>query len=830
MNDRSGNQTRAVPGGRRRAVGAAALSLALVTLLAACGDSNRLINPPAAAGYRAEIRRTSLGVPHIKANDWAGLGYGYGYAQAEDSLCTLADAFLTYRGERSRWLGADTVARVASTIGRPKNIDSDFFHRQLLADAPLQAMAAAQPPQLQQLVQGFAAGYNRYVRELQQGDPATAPGAHAACRSEPWLQPITTGDLWRRLYQANFAGGYSRFVAAIANAQPPQAQVQAQAGLPPPIHLAEGVGGDASLGSNAIGFGREATGGPPLLFGNPHWFWRGADRFYQAQLSIPGQLNVSGASFLGVPLILIGFNDNVAWSHTVSTARRFGFFQLTLAPDDATAYVRDGQKTPLQAQRITVEVKDGAPVTRTLYRSEHGPLINLAAMNPALAWSRSTAFAIRDINADNHRPFATWLRWNQARSLDELIAVQKRDASIPWVNTIAVGRGSHQAWYADIGAMPNVPPELLSRCAAPAAAGLAAALPLVPVLDGSRAACQWASDPVAVQPGALPAARMPSLLRDDYVANMNDSHWLSNPAAPLTGYPALVGPDGNQAQSLRTRLGHLLVRQRLAGSDGLGAAGARIEALQRMVLNSRVLSAELMKDGVLALACNAPTLVDVTRDAANGRPVNPPRTVDIGPACAALRAWDGSGRSESRGALIWDEFWLRADKLGAAALYETPFNAADPIHTPRGIKPAAAAALREALGAATLVVQASGFALDAPRGELVYATRNGQRIPLFGGCHLPGYYTIQCAQRALDRSGYTQDDDPNANSYMQLVRFDEGGVQAHTFLTFSQSDDPASPHHADYTRRYAAQQWHRVPFTEAEIRADPAYRSRVLAP
>ena len=61
------------------------------------------------------------------------------------------------------------------------------------------------------------------------------------------------------------------------------------------------------------------------------------------------------------------------------------------------------------------------------------------------------------------------------------------------------------------------------------------------------------------------------------------------------------------------------------------------------------------------------------------------------------------------------------------------------------------------------------------------------------------------------------------NSYMQVVSFPAGGVQAHTFLTFSLSDDPASPHFADYTRAYGAKQWLRVPFTESEISSSAGY-------
>ena len=57
-----------------------ALPLALLTLaaLTACGGSDDNSDgggtTPPPATYQTEIRRTEMGVPHIKAADWAGLG------------------------------------------------------------------------------------------------------------------------------------------------------------------------------------------------------------------------------------------------------------------------------------------------------------------------------------------------------------------------------------------------------------------------------------------------------------------------------------------------------------------------------------------------------------------------------------------------------------------------------------------------------------------------------------------------------------------------------------------------------------------------------------
>ncbi|HEX3382690.1 MAG TPA: penicillin acylase family protein, partial [Paraburkholderia sp.] len=564
--------------------------------------------------YRADIRRTALGIPHIKADDWGSLGYGYGYVQAQDNLCTMAESFVTYRGERSHFFGATERPAFGTTFGQPDNLDSDFFFRFIVDDAAIARYRKSQTDDMRALINGFVAGYNRYISDLAHGD---FPGAHTACRAAPWLGKISNADIYRRQYAASLAGGGGRFVSAIATAQPPQGKpVPPQSALHDDAHAEMPLiefGGQTGIGSNALAFGADATHtGSALLFGNPHWFWTGPDRFYQAQLTIPGKLNVSGVSFLGVPLIVIGFNDNVAWTHTVSTAKRFGLFRLTLVPGEPTRYQVDGNTEAMTPTRVKVEVlaADGSlhTVSRTLYRSRFGPLVNLGAMSPALAWNTQQAFALRDINADNFRAFENFLEWNQATSLDDFIRIQKTIAAVPWVNTIAIGRDDPRVWYADIGATPDVPDELAQRCTPPVGKALAQMMPGVPILDGSRSDCDWRADPAAVQHQALPVAQMPSLLRRDYVGNFNDSYWLSNPAAPLTGYANIIGPT-NAPQSLRTRLGHTIAAQLQSDPHGVSA-----DALGRAALDSRSMSALLFKQPVLERLCSSEALAALPAD------------------------------------------------------------------------------------------------------------------------------------------------------------------------------------------------------------------------
>ncbi|PXW25048.1 penicillin acylase family protein [Paraburkholderia caballeronis] len=800
--------------------------IAAASVLAACHMQDLREEPAADANgpYRAQISRTTYGIPHIKANDWGSLGYGYGYAQAQDSLCTLADAFVTYRGQRSRYFGADKPVPVRSTTGRPLNVDSDFYYRFVADDRAVDAFAHAQSASIRATVRGYAAGYDRYVRDLKADPSATA---QAECRGAPWLADITERDVYRRMYAAMLAGGYANFVHPIVSARLPSGQAASRDdGAPPPLAQAYvQAGGAEGVGSNAIAFGADATGtGHGLLFGNPHWFWRGADHFYQAQLTIPGKLDVSGASFLGVPVTMIGFNRDVAWSLTVSSARRFGIFRLALAPGRPDAYLLDGKPVAMDAVTISIDAlqPDGSlsPITRTLYRTRFGPLIDLSGFSPALAATPQAAYAIRDVNADNYRTFATFVRWSQADSLDRFIDVAKRDASMPWVNTLAIGRNDRRAWYGDVGAIPDVPSALTDRCAPqPLASAFAKRVPGVPLLDGSRTECDWASAPGQAQPGTLPSRALPALARTDYVANMNNSYRIANPSQPLSGFPPIFAEEPS-ALSLRARLGFMLVQQRLAGTDGYGAGGANVDSVGRMALNSRVLSAELSRADALAAACAQPDVL-VRNDPASGKPLPTPQAVDLAGACAVLRAWDGTGTADARGANLWSAFWTALTRAQPKPVYRIPYDPNDPVHTPSG--PVIDAALaREALGEAVLALRHASLPLDSRRGDALYVTRDSRRIPLYGGCSQEGYFTAACSGEEIDGpDGYTMNGNANGNTYMQIVTFDDGGPQAYTLLASSESDDPASAHRADYTDAYAKQRWLRVPFTDAQIGSDP---------
>lgn len=758
-----------------------------------------------------EIRRTSDGIPHVRAASWRELGMGIGYVQAQDALCTLADAFTTYEGRRSWFFGPDAQPARNSTFGQPRNLDLDFFFRTFADEALLVQYRAQQPPELNELIEGYAAGYNRHLAR----DRWDA--AHPACAKAAWVREISAHDVYRRLYAAQLAAGYAHLIPQIANAQPAPSKAAA-AGDAEDLRarLSYRIGQQAGLGSNALAFGRQATGEEgAVLLGNPHWYWGGPDRFYQMHLTIPGRLNVAGVGFLGVPLVMIGFNEHVAWSHTVSAARRFGLFDLTLDEADPTRLRVDGKPEAMETRSVSVDVRDsyGSPrrVTRTFYRTRFGPMIDLGSHNPAFGWGRTHALAIRDVNAENFRVFRNFFYWNQAKSLDDFIAIQRREAAMAWVNTVAIGRGDGRVWYGDVGAVPHVPDVLRKECATALSHGFATVDPLVPFLDGSKSACDWRNDANAMQPGALPASALPGLLREDYVANMNNSYWLANALQPLEGFPSVLGGE-RQPLSLRGRLGHRMAQELSQGSTR--SAEDLEHRLRAAVLTPRAHSAELFKSDLLAQACasSSVTLQD--------------RQVDVARACEVLRQWSSKADANERGVLLWEAFWARVEGIPGPELYGVAFSAEAPLDTPRA-PGTGGGRIGQALAAVVVEMAEKGVALDAPLGSQRFVRTGGQRVPLYGGCHSAGYFAVACNPNGGGALGPGS----HANSYLQVVRFGPRGVVAHTLLAHGLDESAVDNGSGSApVMRYARKDWLRFPFTEAEIASDPRLERRVLLP
>jgi acyl-homoserine-lactone acylase len=779
-------------------------------VLAGCGRVAEIDQPaPPASTLSADVARTANGVVHVRAPGFRGLGYGLAYAYAQDNICMFADSLLTARGERSLFFGPDAAAtrRVGGEYGAAsdfmdlKNEDSDFFFKGYLDIEELKAGYAAASQEARDMLAGYAAGYNRYLKDYAGRMPA-------ACNKAAWVRPMTVEDVYLVIAEkALHASGEVFAKEIVAGARDPGTVAPMIARATPrridrsfvKTRLAQLTA--EKLGSNGLAIGKDlSASGRGILLGNPHYPWTSTDRFYQAHLTVPGRYDAMGVILGGIPMVVIGFNKDVAWTHTVTTAVHFTTFKLTLDPGDATgtSYLSDGVSVKMRAKPVTVESRmpNGSVVSRkkTFYFSKQGAV--LVKPDAGISWAAGAVHVLADPNRNNTRLIDQWIGIGGAASVQQLKASLDKIVGLPWTNTIAADRAGNTL-FADASVVPRVGADkFVSDCFV---------VPPLLMFDGSRSACAWGQD-AGMPAGIFAPANGPWMIRTDYVANSNDSYWLTNPRALLRGpapfgFSPLYGPVGVE-QKLRTRIGFRQLDEMLAQRRRLAPAD-----VQELMFANRVYAAELVLPQLLPLC------------AASGDAL-------LVPACNVLAAWDRRANLDSRGAVLFREFWDLAAAIPGK--WAVPLDPADPVNTPSGLAPSAGPAMLAALKSAVQKLQALNIALDGRLGDYQGDTRAGVRVPVHGAIgDIDGSYNSIHMATALDAGGYH--DIAWGSSYIQTVTFDDAGPVAQAMLVYGQSVDPKSPYFGDQLPLFSRKQWPALPFTREQIKADPHYQATTLS-
>ena len=466
-----------------------------------------------------------------------------------------------------------------------------------------------------------------------------------------------------------------------------------------------------------------------------------------------------------MPLVLIGHNDALAWSHTVSTAYRFTPFEEKLVPGSPTTYLQDGQPKQMHADTVTVLAKrdDGTlePRTRTLYSTDHGPVFNSLLGQDLFPWTPATAYALGDANATNFRYLNHFFETDQAASVTELDQVLHRNQGIPWVNTLAAD-SSGKAYYADISVVPNVSDSkatvcntALGRCDVPGAAACPCWTARVHRATGTTTRTRSSR-------GSSARRICRPLFRDDYVENSNDSYWLANPQQPLTGFARIIG-DEDTERALRTRSGLIMIQKRLAGTDGQPGNRFTLQQLQDLVFSNEQYAGQLWRDELVDL-CDTPG----TLPGSNG-PVDVQRRVPgaggLGPA--------RQPRLERRAAVPP----LRHARAAAVGLDRPPgiFDeeytpGGDPVNTPRGLNTREPDRPARARGRGHGPADA-GIPLDAPLRGYQFDRRGSEEIPIHGG---PGTLGVFNAINVGFVPGQGYPNVPHGSSYVYTTQFTDG--------------------------------------------------------
>ena len=790
---------------------------------------------------RATIRRTTDGVPHISGDSFNDVVYGQGYANAEDYACTLLDAMQT------------PLARRAATFGPGENnanVESDFAWQAIGLDRIARADYATAPARVTEAMESYVTGWNQHLDEV------GAAGLRGWCTGQPWVRPITADDLYVYARWISLQASSGALARYIPSAHPPTAA----SGWRATHEVDVGAAGAAfaaltpPVASNAWAVGSEkVTGGHGgMLIANPHFPWEGSLRFWEVQLTVPGEINVYGAMLIGVPGVGIGFTDHFAWSHTVSAGHRFTGYLLTLDPADPTKYMVDGVSTPMTPTEYTVDVQqpDGRITAekRTLWASEYGPIVDF----PGVGWSATQTLAFRDANLGNDEFVEQYFDMDTATSFDAFVDAHRRNQGVPLFNTIAVSSDG-RAWYADTSATPK-----LSAAAEAKYLQLVEEQPLykaagglgVILLDGSDSTFRWEEVAGARDPGLVPFDEMPMMERRDYVFNANDSFWMAHPTVMLDGdYSIMHGPQRTE-RSLRTRENAMILSATgtgtPAGPDGTFTAAE----LRTAALYNQASSATLLRAAVVG-RCTASSVVEVAQLDAGGTVALPAESVNLATACKVLEGWDGIYDNDSSGAVLWHEFLnaVRRDVPGGiGGLWLTAFDPAQPLATPNGLAPAPIGQpdpVVQSLARAVQTLTKAGRTVDIRLGELQYALRATPRIPIHGGpgpdgltnvvdfsqpgnttepLTTPGATIVSGSDLRVE--GYPID---RGTSFLMNVDFTGDTPAAWAILTYGETEDRSSPLFTVQTQRFSDKDWRQVAYTDTEIDADPALTTKQIS-
>lgn len=415
------------------------LLAALVALIVWEPFSARSYGPPEPStlgrDYRAEILRDEFGVPHIYGETDADVAYGVAVAHAEDDFFTLQDVIAMTRGR----YGA---------IAGEEGAQIDFAYHLLDARGTADRHYETVPADTRALFEAYAAGLNRYAAEhpseLKLANLFPVNGKDVAtgfALRQPFffglnnaIGPLVAGEQLRPEYGPRTApvsadpgtpiGAAARERFAVHPSEE-VASVQSRSPLALPLPMGE----DGALsGSNAFAIAPEKSGdGVTRVVSNAHQPWRGGVSWYELVVESGEGWHFAGANFPGSPFPFLGHNENLGWTNTVNRPDMVDIYKLVLN-NDGTKYRVDGEWLPLVEDSFVLPVRFGPfviPVSRTVYRSIHGPVIK----------NDRGAFAIRYGGMDQLGQLDAYYRLNKAADLEEWESIIAR-MDIPSTNFI----------------------------------------------------------------------------------------------------------------------------------------------------------------------------------------------------------------------------------------------------------------------------------------------------------------------------------------------------------------------------------------------------------
>ena len=400
----------------------------------------------AASGVRAqvEILRDQEGIPHIFAASTEDAVFALGFVHAQDRLWQMEISRRIASGRLSEFLGAAAL-------------EPDRLFRTLGIRRVAQANLARYDADARKLLDAYSSGVNAFLAT----DPVLPPEFWIfGVKPEPWT-PVDS-VAWVKMMAWDLGGNWrNELLRAHLAARIPMDRIQqfvppypgeSPIALPDlrqlygreerqPAQLSQKSAPDPDSegrGSNSwVVSGAHTASGKPLLANDPHLGLTAPSVWYLAHLHAPG-LETIGATLPGVPGILIGRTDRIAWGFTNTGPDVQDFFLEKL--EGSGGYITPDGPRSFTTLEETIKVKGAEDERLTVRISRHGPVVS-DVMQRAL-----------DVTPRGH---ALALQWTALAEDDlTLQAALKLSQVHDWKSFVEVGRNLHvpqqNVVYADI--------------------------------------------------------------------------------------------------------------------------------------------------------------------------------------------------------------------------------------------------------------------------------------------------------------------------------------------------------------------------------------------
>ena len=362
---------------------------------------------PVKRAYAVEIARDEFGVPHINGKTDADAAYGLAYAHSEDDFGTIQEVVAMTRGRAGAILGSD---------GAP----IDYVEQLLGVRDTITRHYESIPADVRAVMDAYAAGLNHYADK------------HPDEVRLSKLFPVNGRDVAAGfVLRSPFFYGLDDTIKKLSADETPVNE---------PVATLTPAGRDPSMnGSNAFAIApKRMTDGKTWLISNSHQPYEGSVAWYEAVVHSGEGLDMAGALFPGSPFVLLGHNRNLGWTNTVNQPDLIDVYKL-VTNADKTQYRMDGKWKPLLQKRIWLPVKFGPfnlPVPKTVYRSEHGPVIV----------NKNGAFAIRYAGIDDVKLLEQYFRIQKAQDYGQWISAMSL-RGIPATNFIYADKTGKIGYY-----------------------------------------------------------------------------------------------------------------------------------------------------------------------------------------------------------------------------------------------------------------------------------------------------------------------------------------------------------------------------------------------